>query len=103
MVVLSMPTGFRLEAMCQIHDRRKEKSWDTTYCLLFAGCGPVVKQWGTFWMFLSSAKIYRSVQHWCCVMHIMWKHAGIRPHIEQYRKKGLDEEWKKRGRDTDQS
>ncbi len=73
MVVLSPPADFGLEAMCQPQDGRKERSCHTTYCLLFLGCSPVLKQWGTFWMFLTSAKIHRSVvQLWCCVVHIMW-------------------------------
>lgn len=51
----------------------EKRSCHTTYCRLFLDCGPVVKQSGTFWMFLTSAQIHRSVvQHWCCVMHTMW-------------------------------
>lgn len=44
-------------------------------CLQFPDCSPMLKQWGTFWVFLTSAKIHRSVvQHWCCcVTHIMWR------------------------------
>lgn len=91
MVVLSLPADFRLEAMCQPQDRRRESSHHATYCLLFLHCS---QQWGTFWMFLTSAKIHRSVfQHCCCVMHIMQEHAGICPHGGQYRKA-----WMRNGR-----
>lgn len=91
MVVLSLPSDFRLEAMCQPQDRRKESSHHATCCLLFLHCS---QQWGTFWTFLTSAKIHRSVvQHCCCVMHIMQEHAGICPHGGQYRKA-----WMRNGR-----
>lgn len=64
---------FGLKAMCHPQDKRKERCYHTPYCLLFLHYSHVMKQWRTFWMFLTSAKIHRSVvQHWCCVLHIMW-------------------------------
>lgn len=41
-------------------------------CLLSTDYSGMMKQWGTFWMFLTSAENNGfGVQHWCCVIH-MW-------------------------------